>query len=276
MDRDLMARGVASRNATEINDIEVVLVDKADIEYVDAQLQTQLEQTSITWYWTSGISPSIFSETLPSTNLSTTLQITNSNQDYTKRFQDDALTDGLWSPRSVYKLYLPMSGFQTNTNYVITIRYSILSIPLREVVINRTGSQLIASSGIQQDINVLVRNTPLEYAIGENAFVDITIRRTNGFNHTLTMTSTPLNPAVYTRTGGAVSSNDVYQIDNGIVKSQASINLLFSERVRSGNGSPESVVIAPTGTLYCRLDGGTNTTLYVKETGIGNTGWVAK
>ena len=44
----------------------------------------------------------------------------------------------------------------------------------------------------------------------------------------------------------------------------------------SGSGSPEGVVTAPVGSLYLRLDGGTSTTLYVKETGTGNTGWVAK
>lgn len=46
--------------------------------------------------------------------------------------------------------------------------------------------------------------------------------------------------------------------------------------VRDGTGTPEGVVIAPVGTLYRRLDGGANTTLYVKESGVGNTGWVAK
>ena len=44
----------------------------------------------------------------------------------------------------------------------------------------------------------------------------------------------------------------------------------------SGTGTPEAVVIAPIGSLYSRLDGGANTTLYVKESGISNTGWVAK
>lgn len=44
----------------------------------------------------------------------------------------------------------------------------------------------------------------------------------------------------------------------------------------SGNGSPEGVVTADKGTLYMRLDGGLNTTLYVKELGSGNTGWTAK
>jgi hypothetical protein len=41
-------------------------------------------------------------------------------------------------------------------------------------------------------------------------------------------------------------------------------------------GSPEGVVGAPVGSIVVRTDGGTNTTLYVKESGTGNTGWVAK
>lgn len=44
----------------------------------------------------------------------------------------------------------------------------------------------------------------------------------------------------------------------------------------SGTGSPENVVTAPVGTLYTRIDGGAGTTLYVKESGAGNTGWVGK
>ena len=41
-------------------------------------------------------------------------------------------------------------------------------------------------------------------------------------------------------------------------------------------GSPEGVVTAAVGSLYLRSNGGANTTLYVKESGTGNTGWVAK
>lgn len=44
----------------------------------------------------------------------------------------------------------------------------------------------------------------------------------------------------------------------------------------SNTGSPEGVLTAPQGSLYTRTDGGALTTLYVKETGVGNTGWVAK
>ena len=45
---------------------------------------------------------------------------------------------------------------------------------------------------------------------------------------------------------------------------------------RTGAGTPEGVVTAPVGSLFTRTDGGANTTLYVKESGAGNTGWVAK
>jgi hypothetical protein len=44
----------------------------------------------------------------------------------------------------------------------------------------------------------------------------------------------------------------------------------------SGVGTPEGVVTAPIGSMFTRTDGGANTTLYVKESGASNTGWVAK
>lgn len=45
----------------------------------------------------------------------------------------------------------------------------------------------------------------------------------------------------------------------------------------AGTGSPEGVVAAPVGSVYRRTDGGSGTTLYVKEGGAGtNAGWVAK
>lgn len=46
--------------------------------------------------------------------------------------------------------------------------------------------------------------------------------------------------------------------------------------VIGGKGSPENVVAAPPGMLYVNTDGGANITLWVKESGTGKTGWVAK
>jgi hypothetical protein len=59
----------------------------------------------------------------------------------------------------------------------------------------------------------------------------------------------------------------------------------YIERVRpgsgvvvwtSGAGDPNGSVTAEIGSLYTRTDGGASATLYVKESGTGNTGWVAK
>jgi hypothetical protein len=46
--------------------------------------------------------------------------------------------------------------------------------------------------------------------------------------------------------------------------------------ISTGTGSPNGVVTSAVGGLYLRLDGGTKTTLYVKESGTGNTGWAGK
>lgn len=47
-------------------------------------------------------------------------------------------------------------------------------------------------------------------------------------------------------------------------------------KISQGNGSPEGVVTAEVGSLYLRTDGGATTTLYVKTSGTGNTGWTGK
>lgn len=47
-------------------------------------------------------------------------------------------------------------------------------------------------------------------------------------------------------------------------------------RIFRGAGSPNNNITAPIGSLYLRSDGGAGTTLYVKESGSGNTGWVGK
>ena len=43
-----------------------------------------------------------------------------------------------------------------------------------------------------------------------------------------------------------------------------------------GTGSPEGVYTAPVGSFFSRTDGGAVTSFYVKESGTGNTGWIAK
>lgn len=44
----------------------------------------------------------------------------------------------------------------------------------------------------------------------------------------------------------------------------------------AGAGTPEGKVTAPVGSTWRRTDGGAGTCFYVKESGTGATGWVAK
>lgn len=46
--------------------------------------------------------------------------------------------------------------------------------------------------------------------------------------------------------------------------------------IRAGTGSPEGVVTASPSSQYLNRSGGAGVSVYVKETGTGNTGWVAK
>jgi len=71
---------------------------------------------------------------------------------------------------------------------------------------------------------------------------------------------------------------------NGVEELNRMLQILFEvaagdgEQVRifKGYGSPLNVVQAKVGSLYLRLDGGANTTLYVKESGTDGSGWSAK
>jgi len=79
------------------------------------------------------------------------------------------------------------------------------------------------------------------------------------------------------QTGGILAT----PVDVNWVNSVITISARRGDVVRPGltlfgTGTPESVVTAPVGALYTRQDGGAGTTLYVKESGTGNTGWVAK
>ena len=78
------------------------------------------------------------------------------------------------------------------------------------------------------------------------------------------------------------SKNDL-QTEEGIAQLNRILNLLAinlpgdSENIRiySGYGTPESVVTAGIGSIYMRADGSSDTSVYRKESGTGNTGWVA-
>lgn len=68
------------------------------------------------------------------------------------------------------------------------------------------------------------------------------------------------------------SGNQWNFFDNRVVGVER-IDTTGGPQIHSGSGTPEGAVTAPVGSIFMRSDGGTSTTLYVKESGVGNTGW---
>jgi hypothetical protein len=99
-----------------------------------------------------------------------------------------------------------------------------------------------------------------------------------------------INPLIYgnifdsgaTLTSTATyNANDFLPSQDGFVvyNSYARYNKFgvgLTSYLTSDAGSPEGRYTAPIGSLYTRTNGGAGTTLYVKESGTGNTGWVGK
>lgn len=75
--------------------------------------------------------------------------------------------------------------------------------------------------------------------------------------------------------GDVVMSEDL-QVLGDLDVTGNDVSLAGAVMIKSGEGSPEGVVTAPMGCLYLNRLGGASTTLYVKQSGSGNTGWVAK
>ena len=73
--------------------------------------------------------------------------------------------------------------------------------------------------------------------------------------------------------GGTVSATTV--VASGVASLNGGISV-NGPTITSGTGSPEGAVTASVGSVFLRTNGGAVTTLYIKESGAGNTGWVAK
>ncbi len=93
---------------------------------------------------------------------------------------------------------------------------------------------------------------------------------------TIVETAVPPTPAANRVTlsvaDNGAGSSLLAKFEDGAVRTVARKEM----NIITDNGSPEAVFTAPIGSLYLRQNGGANTTLYVKESGTGNTGWIAK
>jgi hypothetical protein len=77
---------------------------------------------------------------------------------------------------------------------------------------------------------------------------------------------------------GSTSGDMVFRLNNERLRISRSSGIVLSNgpQIHVTTGTPEGTVSAPAGSIALSTGGGAGTTLYIKESGTGNTGWVAK
>ena len=83
------------------------------------------------------------------------------------------------------------------------------------------------------------------------------------------------DPNNYTITAGSPYTLTISTVPSGSVIVITSLSIGLANWI-TGNGNPNGVVTANVGSIYTNLTGSSFSTLYVKESGSGNTGWVSK
>ena len=78
----------------------------------------------------------------------------------------------------------------------------------------------------------------------------------------------------WTPTNVLIRVNDVDKVNVTSSALSANVNIT-SSNIQRGSGSPEGSVVGNVGDIYQRTDGSAGITLYIKESGTGNTGWTA-
>jgi hypothetical protein len=142
--------------------------------------------------------------------------------------------------------------------------------------LDKTGGTLTGLTTIQRDAGVSqgvllkVENTNSDSASGGYIELEGGIATVNpkigGFGNFFEIFTSNKRLALFGKGGTISSACLVMHSDSGTTGGQ----------IHTGSGSPETNISAPVGSLYMRTDGGAGTSLYVKESGTGNTGWVAK
>ena len=169
-------------------------------------------------------------------------------------------TDGFWTSGSPTIFTVP-AGLGGKYLFTGHTRISATSTTSMELFANvNSGTRFPGGSAHQNATNAVIA-TVLDLQAGDTVALGIYFAASS------------------TGTAGHASAREA-QTDMSLTllatQGSSGVNLTDNVRILSGSGTPESNVTAVVGSLYLRTDGGANTTLYVKESGTGNTGWAAK
>lgn len=176
-----------------------------------------------------------------------------------------------------------------------TSRFGVANDSSKLVTINYsgTGNRAMDLSGdsidVTQNDGTSTKNTLKVQATGGGVVFGVTGVTNSAIEWTGVSTGTDRRLSLYgnaiqvvQNSSSGTAQNLALQFSGGdvVVGSSTSTGLRLRSSsgaaIFSGTGSPEAAVTAPVGSLFLRTDGGAGSTLYVKESGTGNTGWAAK
>lgn len=155
----------------------------------------------------------------------------------------------------------------TGTGNVIEIASGVTYATVEQLDLESGGTVL--DNGTYTQIDMLYQTETAANIASTTA----SINTTNKFTGKVVWDST--NNRVM-RSSGAGTSDPWVALDGHVSITPNTLGGSGNVLWKSGSGTPESAVTAPIGSLYTRTNGGAGTTLYIKESGTGNTGWVAK
>lgn len=171
---------------------------------------------------------------------------------------------------SDYPLYIKSEKNGDPSSYPYAVFYSDVSGGVVGNILGRlafrNGDTTTGAAGVSAAVDAVLEGsdgtTGIEFSSGTGTSFSKRIKITGTGNFL------PLSDNTQSCATSALRWSEIY---SNVLKPGAG-----SVKWTSGVGSPEGVVTAVVGSLYTRSDGAANTTLYVKETGTGNTGWIAK
>lgn len=164
--------------------------------------------------------------------------------------------------------FVQPAGSNSPLNGVFTVEYSVDGTYVTSILYAGTSESIFQGSGLGGYSALL--------NAGDGGVVGLGYIGSGVINALLYLTNTT------TVTVGAKMVPDtanVYDLGSSALPFRAlyfGTGATAGRSLTAGVGSPEGVVTAPIGSLYVNQSGGASTTLYVKTSGSGNTGWTAK
>ena len=164
---------------------------------------------------------------------------------------------------------------QSGTTVKAAVTSFTNGLPLTPSSVTLTIGNVILNGGLASDVGLL-KNTGQSYGVGTDRWIGSDGTTSTWFYNVPTGGNHYF--AINNVNKLTVVGNNVNIPDGNLVVGTSGKGVQLSGGITwtSGSGSPEGVVTAPVGSLYSRSDGGLLTSLYVKESGSGNTGWVGK